>query len=97
MTKPPSDLPSDASLSQTDLAVLRVLVESPGRIVGRETIARRAGFDGVSLRRADASIVVLRRILGASSIVTVRSRGWMLAEEFHLMATSLVKSQIEPS
>lgn len=97
MTKATSDATDDASLSQTDLAVLRVLVESPDRIVGRETIARRAGLDGVSMRRADASIVVLRRMLGANAVITVRSRGWMLAEKFHATATSLLNSQIERS
>ena len=95
MTKATPDMPGDASLSHTDQAVLRVLVESPDRIVGRETIARRAGLDGVSIRRADASIVVLRRVLGPNSVVTVRSRGWMLAEEFHAAAISLLNSQIE--
>jgi DNA-binding winged helix-turn-helix (wHTH) protein len=86
---------SDTYLSQTDLAVLKVLVESPDRIVGRETIVRRAGLDSVSMRRADASIVVLRRILGADSIITVRRRGWMLAAEFQAQATSLMDTPIE--
>ena len=86
---------NDTSLSQTDLAVLKVLVESPDRIVGRETIVRRAGLDAVSMRRADASIVVLRRILGSDSIITVRRRGWMLAAEFHAQATTLLHSPIE--
>ena len=86
---------NDTYLSQTDLAVLKVLVESPDRIVGRETIVRRAGLDSVSMRRADASIVVLRRILGAESILTVRRRGWMLAAEFQAQATSLMDTQIE--
>ncbi len=89
------ELAGDPSLSQTDLAVLRVLVESPDRIVGRETIVRRAGLDGVSTRRADASIVVLRRILGADAIITVRRRGWMLAMASHAVATTLMNNQIE--
>ena len=97
VTKVTPDMAGDNYLSQTDLAVLRVLVESPDRIVGRETIVRRAGLDSVSMRRADASIVVLRRILGADSIVTVRRRGWMLASQFHGRATSLMDSQIEHS
>lgn len=88
-------MPGDANLSQTDLAVLRVLVESPDRIVGRETIARRAGLDSVSMRRADASIVVLRRILGADSIITVRRRGWMLALESQTKASSLMNNHTE--
>jgi len=87
----------DTYLSQTDLAVLKVLIESPGRIVGRETIVRRAGLDSVSMRRADASIVVLRRILGADSIVTVRRRGWMLAAEYQAHASTLAAGQIELS
>ena len=88
-------MPGEANLSQTDLAVLRVLVESPDRIVGRETIARRAGLDSVSMRRADASIVVLRRILGADSIITVRRRGWMLALESQTKASSLMNNHTE--
>jgi DNA-binding winged helix-turn-helix (wHTH) protein len=47
------------------------------------------------MRRADASIVVLRRILGADSIITVRRRGWMLAAEFQAQATSLMDTPIE--
>lgn len=88
-------MPGEANLSQTDLAVLRVLVESPDRIVGRETIVRRAGLDSVSMRRADASIVVLRRILGTDSIITVRRRGWMLALESHAKASSLMNNPTE--
>ena len=88
-------MPGEANLSQTDLAVLRVLVESPDRIVGRETIVRRAGLDSVSMRRADASIVVLRRILGADSIITVRRRGWMLALESQTKASSLMNNHTE--
>ncbi len=97
MTKATPDISGDTSLSQTDLAVLRVLVESPDRIVGRETILRRAGLDGVSMRRADASIVVLRRILGTDSIITVRRRGWMLALGSHAEATTLMNNQIDLS
>lgn len=85
----------DGYLSQTDQAVLKVLIESPDRIVGRETIVRRAGLDSVTMRRADASIVVLRRILGAEAIITVRRRGWMLASGFHIQALTLMHNQIE--
>ena len=95
MTKAAPDTSGDTSLSHTDLAVLRVLVESPDRIVGRETIIRRAGLDSVSMRRADASIVVLRRVLGADSIITVRRRGWMLALDYLAEATTLMNNQIE--
>ena len=68
-------------LSSADLAVLRVLSENPRRVLGRESIVRLAGLDRSNPRRCDAAIVVLRRLLGPDSILTVRRRGWMLTEE----------------
>jgi DNA-binding response OmpR family regulator len=65
--------------------VLRVLVEAAGRVTSRAELARRAGLTEQSERRCDAILVVLRRALGADSIRTVRSRGWML-ELSHLDA-----------
>lgn len=65
-------------LSTTDAAVLRVLRDHAGRIVGRSTINREAGLDHCTERRCDSAIVSLRRVLGPDAIVTVRRRGWML-------------------
>jgi DNA-binding winged helix-turn-helix (wHTH) protein len=68
------------ALSATDLAVLNVLREHTGRIVGRATINRLAGLDHCTERRCDSAIVSLRRVLGQDAIVTVRRRGWMLTD-----------------
>lgn len=67
-------------LSSTDTAVLHVLCEHAGRIVGRATINRLAGLDHCAERRCDSAIVSLRRVLGQEAIVTVRRRGWMLTD-----------------
>ena len=77
-------------LSETDLSILRVLSDSRGRVVSRESILRLAGLDNVSARRADASLVVLRKILGAENVITVRRRGWMLSDEAHEAAEKLL-------
>ena len=68
-------------LSGTDRAVLDVLCDSAGRVLGRDTILRQAGLDNCVARRCDSSIVNLRRVLGTDSIVTVRRRGWMLTDD----------------
>jgi DNA-binding response OmpR family regulator len=81
-------------LSETDLSILRVLSASKGRVVSRESILRLAGLDNVSARRADASLVVLRKVLGPDSVITVRRRGWMLSEEAHNAAVSLLEREI---
>ena len=81
-------------LSETDLSILRVLAGSKGRVVSRESILRLAGLDNVSARRADASLVVLRKVLGADSVITVRRRGWMLSEEVHKAAVELLSREI---
>jgi DNA-binding winged helix-turn-helix (wHTH) protein len=81
-------------LSETDLSILRVLSDSRGRVVSRESILRLAGLDNVSARRADASLVVLRKILGAENVITVRRRGWMLSEEAHKAAEKLLSRGI---
>lgn len=75
-------LPGAPALSATDKAVLRVLLDNCGKVVGRDTILRVADLDHLGDRRVDASIVVLRRALGADAIATVRRRGWMLGTEF---------------
>jgi DNA-binding winged helix-turn-helix (wHTH) protein len=69
-----------------ELHVLRLLVESQGKVVGRDFLARQTGLESASARRIDASLVAIRRWLGADSLVTVRRRGWMLSEAGHLEA-----------
>jgi DNA-binding winged helix-turn-helix (wHTH) protein len=83
MDQPAHRIQKEVVLSETDLSILRVLSDSKGRVVSRESILRLAGLDNVSARRADASLVVLRRVLGADSVITVRRRGWMLSEDAH--------------
>jgi len=89
-----SHVPTFGDLSETDLSILRVLTDSQGRVVSRESILRLAGLDNVSARRADASVVVLRRVLGAESIITVRRRGWMLSDEAHKATVQLLAREI---
>lgn len=79
-----------SGLSTTDSAVLQVLREHAGRIVGRATINRQAGLDHCTERRCDSAIVSLRRVLGQDSIVTVRRRGWMLTDGGAGRATDLL-------
>ena len=81
-------------LSETDLSILRVLSASKGRVVSRESILRLAGLDNVSARRADASLVVLRKVLGPDNVITVRRRGWMLSDEAHKAAEKLLSRGI---
>lgn len=71
---------SPRGLTPADLAVLGVLVRSRGRVLGRASILRSAGLQSAPERRCDTSIVAIRRALGPDSVVTVRRRGWMLAE-----------------
>lgn len=81
------DSPSDnTNLSPTEMKVLRVLWDSQGKVLSRETLMRKAGLDVSSARRVDSSMVVIRRVLGPDSVRTVRRRGWMLTEEGHAAA-----------
>jgi DNA-binding winged helix-turn-helix (wHTH) protein len=73
-----------------DLHILRLLVESQGKIVGRDFLARQTGLESASARRVDASLVSIRRWIGADSLVTVRRRGWMLSEAGHVAATAFI-------
>ena len=59
--------------------MLAVLVENRHRVVSRGELARAAGLAGLSERRTDSVLVEIRRVLGAHSVITVRSRGWRLA------------------
>jgi DNA-binding winged helix-turn-helix (wHTH) protein len=78
-----------------DLHILRLLVESEGKIVGRDFLARQTGLESASARRVDASLVSIRRWLGAYSLVTVRRRGWMLSVAGHGAATTFILQQVE--
>jgi DNA-binding winged helix-turn-helix (wHTH) protein len=78
-----------------DLHILRLLVESEGKIVGRDFLARQTGLESASARRVDASLVSIRRWLGADSLVTVRRRGWMLSVAGHGAATTFILQQVE--
>ncbi len=64
--------------------MLAVLVANQRRVVGRLELARASGLAGLNQRRCDSVLVGLRRALGPDAIITVRSRGWMLAD--HVLA-----------
>ncbi|MCX6527269.1 MAG: winged helix-turn-helix domain-containing protein [Actinobacteria bacterium] len=65
-------------MTPTEVAVLRVFIDNAGRIVGRATLQRSAGLQHCTERRCDGVVSNLRRMLGDTAIITVRSRGWML-------------------
>ena len=60
--------------------MLAVLYANRTRVIGRRDVARQAGLAELNQRRCDSVLVGVRRLLGPDSIVTVRSRGWMLAD-----------------
>ena len=91
-TSLPTDDPHSPALSPQEVAVLAVLVSCAGRVVSRHELARRSGLTDRSERRCDAILVQLRRHLGAESIRTVRSRGWLLTPESVEPARSLMGS-----
>ena len=80
-----------ATLAPTDLAVLRVLVDRSGKVTGRHDLNRLAGLEG-SERRCEATLVMLRKALGHTSIVTIRRRGWMLVNDALPLALTLLDS-----
>jgi DNA-binding winged helix-turn-helix (wHTH) protein len=67
-------------LGEQEQSVLNVLLDNRGRVISRRELARRAGLANLSERRCDSLLVSIRRALGPNSVVTVRSRGWMLSD-----------------
>ena len=86
---------ADDNPTPFDLNILRLLVESQGKIVGRDFLARQTGLESASARRVDASLVSIRRWLGTNSLVTVRQRGWMLSEAGYAAATAFILQQVD--
>jgi DNA-binding winged helix-turn-helix (wHTH) protein len=83
---------ADVAPTALELHVLRLLMESRGKIVGRDFLTRQTGIDSTSARRVDASLVSIRRWLGADSLITVRRRGWMLTDNGHAAAETFLHS-----
>jgi len=77
-------------LGEQEQTVLNVLLINRGRVISRRELARRAGLANLSERRCDSLLVAIRRALGPDSVVTVRSRGWMLSAEAIDVATALL-------
>ena len=99
MTPPVSaaQVDSDASplgivvdLGAQERAVLAVLVAHRGRVISRRELSRQSGMTDLSVRRCDSVLVDLRRHLGRDAIITVRSRGWMLADAARPAAAALL-------
>ncbi|HEY0518993.1 MAG TPA: helix-turn-helix domain-containing protein [Ilumatobacteraceae bacterium] len=79
-------------LGGQEQSVLSVLLASRGRVISRRELARRAGLANLSERRCDSLLVAIRRALGPSSVVTVRSRGWMLNDDVVDAASTLARA-----
>lgn len=84
-----------SSLSAVDRRILDALLQQHGRVASRDTLMRLASVESLTNRRIDVSIVMLRRVLGADSIVTVRQRGWMLTDSGIEAAQKLLASQVD--
>ena len=72
-------------------AVLSGLLANPGRVISRRELAHHAGLADLGERRIDSILVGLRRRLSPDSIITVRSRGWMLSEQALRSAPALLE------
>ena len=83
-------------LGEQEQTVLNVLLINRGRVISRRELARRAGLANLSERRCDSLLVAIRRALGPESVVTVRSRGWMLSGAAIDAATSLFDDRHSP-
>lgn len=75
---------------EQEQSVLNVLLAHRGRVISRRDLARRAGLASLSERRCDSLLVSIRRVLGPHSVITVRSRGWMLSDDAVHAAWALV-------
>jgi DNA-binding response OmpR family regulator len=84
----PPDIEIDLAVQER--AVLAFLVANHGRVVSRSALARNAGMADLSHRRCDSVLVGLRRRLGPDAIITVRSRGWMIADSARSSAAALL-------
>lgn len=90
-----AERPSPLEPSPADLRILQVLVEHAGRVCSRDTLMRKAGLESTTPRRADVSIVILRRALGKDSVRTVRQRGWILTDSGLISAKKLLGLQVD--
>jgi DNA-binding winged helix-turn-helix (wHTH) protein len=80
-------------LGEQEQSVLSVLLANRGRVISRRELARRAGLANLSERRCDSLLVAIRRALGPNSVVTVRSRGWMLSDDAVDAASTLASDR----
>jgi DNA-binding winged helix-turn-helix (wHTH) protein len=80
-------------LGEQEQSVLSVLLANRGRVISRRELARRAGLANLSERRCDSLLVAIRRALGPNSVVTVRSRGWMLSDDVVDAASTLASDR----
>jgi DNA-binding response OmpR family regulator len=80
-------------LGEQEQSVLGVLLANRGRVISRRELSRRAGLADLSERRCDSLLVAIRRALGPESLVTVRSRGWMLSAEAIDAASALANDR----
>jgi DNA-binding response OmpR family regulator len=83
-------MPAATALTPREREVLEILLANRGRVLARHELARQAGLAELHDRRCDNLLVRLRERLGTDSIITVRSRGWMLSMEAVGQATELL-------